>query len=147
VETAVSSRHRAARKIGTPRTPGPRAAEHPNGRSGRCRRKSFDGGRGKTRRNAHVFASRRSSRAIDRHVMISRRSFASALGASLVALSRATLAQTATSSRRIGFLLVGLTPESDAAQHFRKGLRDAGYSEGRDIVIEWQSARGDYDRV
>src|SRR4029453_11472774 len=26
-------------------------------------------------------------------------------------------------------------------------LRDAGYSEGRDIVIEWQSARGDYDRV
>jgi putative ABC transport system substrate-binding protein len=79
--------------------------------------------------------------------MLSRRSFAWGLGASVVALPAAAHAQTVVSPRRVGFLLVGLTPESDAAQHFRKGLRDAGYSEGRDIVIEWQSAKGDYDRV
>ena len=42
--------------------------------------------------------------------------------------------------RRIGFLLVGLTPESSEAQHFRNGLRDAGYAEGRNVVIEWRSA-------
>jgi putative ABC transport system substrate-binding protein len=28
-----------------------------------------------------------------------------------------------------------------------RGLRDAGYSEGRDVVIEWRLANGDYDRV
>src|SRR5262249_60502305 len=49
--------------------------------------------------------------------------------------------------QRVGFLLVGLTPESSEAQHFRNGLRDAGYAEGRSVVIEWRSARGGYDRV
>ena len=48
---------------------------------------------------------------------------------------------------RIGVLLVGLSPDSKAAQHFRRGLRDAGYFEGRNVVIEWRSANGDYDRV
>jgi putative ABC transport system substrate-binding protein len=48
---------------------------------------------------------------------------------------------------RIGVLLVGLSPESKAAQHFRRGLRDAGYIEGRNIVIEWRYAKGDYGRV
>ena len=79
--------------------------------------------------------------------MIDRRAFALGLGVSLFALPAAGHAQTVPSLRRVGFLLVGLTPESDAAQHFRKGLRDAGYSEGRDIVVDWQSAKGDYDRV
>jgi len=42
---------------------------------------------------------------------------------------------------------VGLSPESKAAQHFRRGLRDAGYFDGRNIVIEWRFAQGDYGRV
>src|ERR1700761_7609454 len=50
-------------------------------------------------------------------------------------------------SPRIGVLLVGLSPDSKAAQHFRRGLRDAGYFEGLNIVIEWRSANGDYSRV
>ena len=49
--------------------------------------------------------------------------------------------------RRVGVLLVGLSPESKAAQHFRRGLRDAGYTEGRNIIIEWRYAQGDYRRV
>ena len=50
-------------------------------------------------------------------------------------------------SPRIGVLLVGLSPESKAAQHFRRGLRDAGYIDGRNVVIEWRYAKGDYERV
>src|SRR5262245_50381341 len=48
---------------------------------------------------------------------------------------------------RIGVLLVGLSPTSNATQHFRRGLRDAGFFEGRDVAIEWRSAEGDYSRV
>ena len=36
---------------------------------------------------------------------------------------------------------------SKDAQAFRQGLRDAGTSEGHDVVIEWRSANGDYDRL
>ena len=49
--------------------------------------------------------------------------------------------------RRVGVLLVGLSPESKAAQHFRGGLRDAGYTEGHNVIIEWRYAQGDYRRV
>jgi putative ABC transport system substrate-binding protein len=56
-------------------------------------------------------------------------------------------AQQPASPRRIGVLLVGFLPDSDEAQQFRQGLRDAGYTEGRDVAIEWRSANGDYDRI
>jgi putative tryptophan/tyrosine transport system substrate-binding protein len=56
-------------------------------------------------------------------------------------------AQRPTLPRRIGILLVGLSSDSQAAQHFRRGLAESGYLEGRDVVIEWRSAEGDYDRV
>jgi putative ABC transport system substrate-binding protein len=49
--------------------------------------------------------------------------------------------------RRIGVLLVGWSPESPGPQQFRHGILDAGYVEGRDVVIEWRSADGDYNRV
>ena len=32
-------------------------------------------------------------------------------------------------------------------QAFRQGLQDAGYVEGRDVVIEWRSGSGDYARM
>ena len=38
-------------------------------------------------------------------------------------------------------------PESQEARAFQAGLRDAGYSEGRDLVIEWRSANGDYENI
>jgi putative ABC transport system substrate-binding protein len=56
-------------------------------------------------------------------------------------------AQQPASARRIGVLLAVVSPESKEAQAFRQGLLDAGYAEGRDVVIEWRSANGDYARV
>ena len=56
-------------------------------------------------------------------------------------------AQPTGSRRRIGVLLVLLSPDGKEAQAFRQGLRDAGYVEGRNVVIEWRSAQGDYARL
>ena len=62
-------------------------------------------------------------------------------------LPRPADAQQSVSPRRIGVLLAAFSPESKEAQAFRQGLRDAGYVEGRDVVIEWRSADGDYARL
>jgi putative ABC transport system substrate-binding protein len=76
---------------------------------------------------------------------VRRREFVALLGGT-AAWSLTAEAQQAL-PRRIGVLLVGLTPEGKEAKQFRLGLRDAGYSEGRDLVIEWRSANGNYSRV
>jgi putative ABC transport system substrate-binding protein len=49
--------------------------------------------------------------------------------------------------RRIGVLLAALLPASKEAQAFRAGLLDLGYVDGRDMVIEWRTANGDYARL
>jgi putative ABC transport system substrate-binding protein len=78
--------------------------------------------------------------------LVKRREFITLLGGA-VACPLAAQAQQAVSPRRIGFLLVGFSPDSKAAESFRRGLRQAGYTEGRDVVIEWRVANGDYTRV
>jgi ABC-type uncharacterized transport system substrate-binding protein len=50
------------------------------------------------------------------------------------------------SPRRIGVLKGGGWSE-EILQGFRQGLLDGGYVEGRDVVIEWRFAQGDYSRV
>ena len=55
-------------------------------------------------------------------------------------------AQPLASPRHIGLLIVAPIGDKDV-QMFRQGLRDAGYAEGRDVVIEWRSANGDYARI
>jgi len=62
-------------------------------------------------------------------------------------LATATYAQQPAAPRHIGVLLVAWPPESTMAQAFREGLRDLGYFEGRDLVIEWRVANGDYARI
>src|SRR5262249_26001011 len=49
--------------------------------------------------------------------------------------------------RRIGLLVVGFSPEDKEVEAFREGLQDAGYAQGRDIVVDWRFANGDIDRV
>jgi ABC-type uncharacterized transport system substrate-binding protein len=56
-------------------------------------------------------------------------------------------AQQPASPRRIGVLLGSFLPESKEAQAFRQGLLDAGYADGRDVVIEWRSANGDFSHI
>ena len=38
-------------------------------------------------------------------------------------------------------------PEEKVPQAFRQALLDAGYAEGRDLVIEWRSAKGDHNQL
>ena len=75
-----------------------------------------------------------------------RREFIAGLGGA-VAMPLGARAQTTTLPRRIGFLLVGFSTDSKAAQSFRQGLREGGYVEGRDVIVEWRTAQGDYSRV
>jgi len=72
-----------------------------------------------------------------------------ALAASLgiAGTARRTSAQQPARPRRIGVLLVASARESKEVRNFREGLRDAGYAEGRDALIEWRSANGSNDRI
>ena len=49
---------------------------------------------------------------------------------------------------RIGYLsAASLSAISERVEAFRQGLRELGYVEGKNIVIEWQSAEGNLDRL
>ena len=83
---------------------------------------------------------------------LSRREFVislATLGANpaIVLNPKSASAQQRAGRGHIGVLLVARSPESEDWRAFRQGLRDAGYVEGRDFVIEWRSANGDYARV
>jgi putative ABC transport system substrate-binding protein len=59
-----------------------------------------------------------------------------------------TQAQQPTKIPRIGFLVTNsLSVMSDRVEAFRQGLRDFGYVEGKNIIIEWRSAEGKPDRL
>ena len=49
--------------------------------------------------------------------------------------------------RRIAMVLVGFTKERSEPQAFRQGLKDAGYTEGKDVILSWYSADGDHSRI
>ena len=57
-------------------------------------------------------------------------------------------AQRPTKNPRIG-ILSGSSPSTSSARReaFRQGLRELGYAEGKNIVIEWRSAEGKLDRL
>jgi len=57
-------------------------------------------------------------------------------------------AQQPTKIPRIGFLVTSaLSANSGRTAAFRQGLRDLGYVDGKNIVIEWRSAEGKADRL
>jgi putative ABC transport system substrate-binding protein len=48
----------------------------------------------------------------------------------------------------VGFLAGGARPAllaSSAYEGFLRGMREAGYVEGKDFVMEWRSAEGRFD--
>jgi putative tryptophan/tyrosine transport system substrate-binding protein len=55
-------------------------------------------------------------------------------------------AQQAAKVARIGYLATNLAAGSHLAEGFRQGLRDLGYVEGRNVVIEYRAAEGKWDR-
>ena len=70
------------------------------------------------------------------------------LALGILAVPLAAHAQQAGKIPRIGFL--GLTSESalgDRLGAFRQGLRDLGYVEGKNLVIEFRWAEGHYERL
>ncbi|HLQ92723.1 MAG TPA: ABC transporter substrate-binding protein [Xanthobacteraceae bacterium] len=77
-----------------------------------------------------------------------RREFITGLGmATLSSWPRAARAQQP-AMPVIGYLQTG-TPDSSTHQlsAFRQGLSDAGYAEGRNVMIEYRFAQGQYDRL
>ena len=69
------------------------------------------------------------------------------LASAIMFASEAAHGQQQVSLRHIGVLLVGWSCEGKELQEFRHGLRDAGYADGRDVVIECRSAKGDFNQI
>ena len=66
----------------------------------------------------------------------------------LLAVAVIAEAQQASKIPQIGYLEGGpLSAHTSRMEAFRQGLRELGYEEGKNIVIEWRSAEGKLDRV
>jgi putative ABC transport system substrate-binding protein len=69
---------------------------------------------------------------------------------SILAASLAAAAQPAVKVARIGLLVPGslTSPETQASlDAFRRGLREHGYLEGRNIIVEYRAAEGKLERL
>ena len=78
-----------------------------------------------------------------------RREFISLLCGTAVAWPLAARAQQTGKVRRIGFILGASPPDQfglGSLGGLAQGMRELGYVEGRDFVIEWRTALGNYDR-
>jgi putative tryptophan/tyrosine transport system substrate-binding protein len=71
-----------------------------------------------------------------------------ALSTMLFALSFSADAQQPTKIPRIGYLApTSLSALAARTEAFRQGLRELGYVEGKNVIIEWRSAEGKFDRL
>src|SRR5215470_7572662 len=78
---------------------------------------------------------------------MNRKIFALALCAWLFALCSSATAQQPKKVPRIGYLSVGPASDPARGEAFRQGLRELGYLDGKNIVIEWRYAEGKRDRL
>src|SRR5688572_18783848 len=70
-----------------------------------------------------------------------------ALCSTLFAVSFPAQAQQPKEVPRIGYLSAASLSPQARIEAFRQGLRELGYVEGKNIVIEWRSAEGKSERV
>ena len=79
-----------------------------------------------------------------------RRTLLIALGAGALVVPLAPFAQQQGKLWRVGFLTPERRPaslDSDVYDAFRLGMRELGYVEGKNLVIEWRFADGKYERL
>jgi putative tryptophan/tyrosine transport system substrate-binding protein len=76
-----------------------------------------------------------------------RRAFLAGTGAVLLATPLAVEAQQAAKIPRIGYLTGSLVTSPHLPEAFRQGLRNLGYVEGRNVVIEYRDAEGKLERL
>jgi ABC-type uncharacterized transport system substrate-binding protein len=79
--------------------------------------------------------------------VVTRRAFLGTLTGGLLAAPLAAEAQPVGKSARIGYLANNLTANPHLREAFLQGLRDLGYVEGRNVVIEYRSAEGKSERL
>jgi len=77
---------------------------------------------------------------------IGRRVFLASL-AGLLGAPLAADAQQAAKVAQIGYLAPNLAASRHLPEAFRQGLRDLGYGEGRNVVIEYRDAEGKFERL
>jgi putative tryptophan/tyrosine transport system substrate-binding protein len=78
---------------------------------------------------------------------VDRRRFLLTSLAGAVAAPLAAEAQQAAKVARIGYLSTNLAANPHIQEAFRQGLRDLGYVEGRNVVIEYRDAEGKPERL
>jgi putative tryptophan/tyrosine transport system substrate-binding protein len=76
-----------------------------------------------------------------------RRDFITLLGGTAAAWPLAARAQQASKVPRVGFLFYGAPELALEIEAFRKGLRELGYSEGQNIIVEYRFARGQVGKL
>jgi putative ABC transport system substrate-binding protein len=76
-----------------------------------------------------------------------RRAFITVVGQIFLAVPFAAEAQPTGRVYRLGYLSASGTFSNTYAEAFRQGLRDLGWVEGQNIVIEFRSAEGKFDRL
>jgi putative ABC transport system substrate-binding protein len=79
--------------------------------------------------------------------MMDRRTFLAGTGAVVLVAPLAAEAQQMAKVARIGFLATNLAANPREHEAFLQGLRDLGYVEGRNVVIEYRSAEGKLERL
>jgi putative ABC transport system substrate-binding protein len=78
---------------------------------------------------------------------MNRRAFITSGGAAILVARLSAEAQQAAKIARIGYLSPDLATSPHLREAFRQGLRDLGYVEGRNLVIEDRDAKGKVERL
>jgi len=78
---------------------------------------------------------------------VHRREFLGTMASGLLAAPLAAEAQQAGKVYRVGFLWDSPAVWPHALEGFRQGLRDLGWVEGQNIVVEYRWAEGRFDRL